>query len=568
MEQQSKTMTEPSPPLVQVNDVLAGKYRVERVLGQGGMGVVVAAMHIDLHERRAIKFMLPSALGDVEGVERFMREARACARLKSKHVAAVYDVGRLENGAPYIVMEYLEGTDLRMILREQKTFPVSDAVDCVLQALEAIGEAHKAGIIHRDLKPANMFLASGVGGVPCVKILDFGIAKLAPSQDFASEHHEVTTTATIIGSPLYMSPEQMRSSRYVDARSDIWSIGVILYRMVTGEMPFFGQATPEIFASVLTAPPPLPSTLNPAIPKEFEAIILKCLEKEPEQRWNSAAELASALYPYATERTADSISVLTDRPSNRFGPPPSSMSGAYGSASGVGSSSGRTRTGAPLSVGISAQAQTPRGPQSRTLPSSTGGDAGSTPNQHSQTGSNSAISTRNTPPGAGCETGPTGQTSDSWSQTGAETRPPAGLSRGVALAAGLGGGLFFVGVIVVLFMMRGPNTNHGKVPPLQPSTSPEQVAEPTPSKPAPSTPVQETEVTPAPTVAPAVTVAPSTTVAPAPQVPEATPDTTATTAKPQLTQAAPPKPTSKPPTPPTQPTKPTIKKPAEPNPFD
>lgn len=290
-------MTPPSPSLFDVGDLIAGKYRVERILGQGAMGMVVAAMHVELHELRAIKFMLPTALGDAEGVERFLREARACAKLKTKHVATVYDVGRLDNGAPYIVMEYLEGSDLKDFLNQERVLPVHVAVEYILQALEALGEAHQANIVHRDLKPANMFITAGVGGGPCIKIFDFGIAKLTPA-GAGPERNEMTTTEMIMGSPLYMSPEQMKSSRYVDGRSDLWAIGVILYRMVTGVLPFNAATQPELFAMVLKDDAPDPLVFNANLPPGFVAIIMKCLEKDLEKRFKNAGELASALRPY------------------------------------------------------------------------------------------------------------------------------------------------------------------------------------------------------------------------------------------------------------------------------
>lgn len=297
-------------------EVLAGKYRVEKVLGAGAMGVILAARHIELDELRAIKLLRPSLLGDRSMTERFMREARAAVRLKSEHVAKVHDVGKLESGAPFIVMEYLEGNDLKSFMGGKgRTLDPEVAASFVLQACEALSEAHAAGIIHRDLKPSNLFVSTSAGGTPCVKVLDFGIAKLA-AQAGASPQDELTGTMDILGTPLYMSPEQMRSARTVDARSDIWALGAILYRCLVGRTPFRGHNTAEICVSVMTEEPVPLSSLRPDVPPGLEAIVLKCLEKDPDRRYGSAAELADALVPYAGSGAAASrrISALDFAP--------------------------------------------------------------------------------------------------------------------------------------------------------------------------------------------------------------------------------------------------------------
>ncbi len=292
---------------VEAGQVIAGKYRVERVLGQGGMGVVVVAMHDELDQRVAIKFLLQNAVTDAEWVARFSREAKAAARIKSEHAVKVYDVGKLETGAPYMVMEYLEGRDLQTILNDRRRIAVDEAVEYLLQACEAIAEAHSAGIVHRDLKPANLFVTHRTDGSPCVKILDFGISKMTSLTGTDSQN--VTNTTAIVGSPLYMSPEQMRASKNVDRRTDIWSLGVILQELVSGEPSFVANTTAELCAIVLTAPPS-PLQLDgapPNVARGIAAVVEKCLKKAPEERYGTIAELARALEPFGPPSVKTSV---------------------------------------------------------------------------------------------------------------------------------------------------------------------------------------------------------------------------------------------------------------------
>jgi serine/threonine-protein kinase len=278
---------------IKKGDVLGGKYRIERVIGQGGMGVVAAARHTELQQRVAIKVLPAHLAPDDEVVERFMREARAAARLRSEHAVKVVDVGTRQNGSPYIVMELLEGEDLGA-LSERGPLPIADAVDYILQACEAVAEAHALGILHRDLKPRNMFLSKRLNGHPFVKVLDFGLAKNMHFQERA-----LTATATALGSPQYMSPEQMKASREIDFRTDIWSLGVCLYELLSSHVPFDAGAVPVLCAMVLKEPPtPLPS-YRPDVPPALWGIIQRCLMKDPGQRFANISELAAALEPFA-----------------------------------------------------------------------------------------------------------------------------------------------------------------------------------------------------------------------------------------------------------------------------
>ncbi|HWZ89167.1 MAG TPA: serine/threonine-protein kinase, partial [Polyangiaceae bacterium] len=286
--------------------ILLGKYRIERVLGVGGMGVVVAATHVQLEERVAIKFLLPEALGHGEAVARFVREARAAVKIKSEHVARVSDVGTLENGAPYIIMEYLEGSDLAGLVQARGPLPIEEAIEALLQACEAIAEAHSLGIVHRDLKPANLFVIRRADGTPSVKVLDFGISKLTGPPGSGSDM-SMTKTSAIMGSPLYMSPEQMASSRDVDARTDIWALGVILFEILTGRIPFEADSMPQLCAMILQSPTPPLRRFRPDAPEGLERVIFHCLEKNRAQRYATIADLAAALLPFASRRAKNSI---------------------------------------------------------------------------------------------------------------------------------------------------------------------------------------------------------------------------------------------------------------------
>lgn len=275
---------------VVVGDVLLDKYRVERVLGQGGMGFVVAVRHVDLGQLYAMKFLLPTGLGNPEALERFLREAQAAALLRSDHAARVHDVGRMPNGAPYMIMEYLEGCDLKKYVERTGPLPVEEAVMFVLHACDAIAEAHAAGIIHRDLKPANLFLSKRRNGSLVVKVLDFGISKQT-----ASDKVELTNSSTALGSPRYMSPEQIAKSKTVDTRTDVWALGLIAYELLAGECPFRAGSLLEVAAKVLQDEPADLREVRPDVPENVVAAIERCLRKRREDRWGSVEEFAAEL---------------------------------------------------------------------------------------------------------------------------------------------------------------------------------------------------------------------------------------------------------------------------------
>ncbi len=283
---------------VKEGDVLAAKYRIEKVIGVGGMGIVLSAMHLELDRRVALKFLLPQAANNEELVGRFVREAKASVKLKGTHVAKVLDVGRMDDGRAYIVMEYLDGRDLGAELKASEApFPIEDAVSWMLQACEGLAEAHALGIVHRDLKPGNLFLTRGADGRPLVKVLDFGISKsINPN---SSDMLSLTKTEMLLGSPLYMAPEQMRSSKYVDERSDIWALGAIAYELLARRVPFEADTLLDLCFKVAQEGCPPVHELRPEVPAGLSEAVMRCLEKDPEARWDDIGALATALEAFA-----------------------------------------------------------------------------------------------------------------------------------------------------------------------------------------------------------------------------------------------------------------------------
>ncbi|WP_433935256.1 serine/threonine-protein kinase [Sorangium cellulosum] len=283
-----------------IGDIIGGKYRVERVLGRGGMGLVVAAHHVSLRHRVALKFLLPEGRTTPGAVERFFREAQAAAAIASEHIARVIDVGHTDDELPYFVMEYLNGIDLEALLETRGPLPAEQAVSYVIEACEALAEAHALGIVHRDLKPGNLFLASRKDGSALIKVLDFGISK-ASDAGVLGANAKLTASSVVLGSPRYMSPEHIRSTRTVDARSDIWALGMTLYQLLTGRLPFETESVSALFVSIVTDPPVPPRAHRPEIPVELECVILMCLEKNPDRRPQTIAELVALLEPLGSE---------------------------------------------------------------------------------------------------------------------------------------------------------------------------------------------------------------------------------------------------------------------------
>lgn len=269
-------------------DVILDKYTVEWKLGRGGMGFVVAARHRHLGELHAIKFL--TGMSTPELTERFWREGRAGAQLRGQHVAHVHDLGKLPNGVPYMVMEYLRGSDLRTLLLRDGPFQMADAIIYLLQTCEALAEAHDAGIVHRDVKPANLFLWERPFGEPFIKVLDFGISK----QQFQDED-ALTMTKGFLGSPPYMSPEQIVSPKIADARSDIWSLGVVLYELLVGSTPFHAETLLAIISRIAKDEPIPIRNFRPDIPATLETVIMRCLRKSPDERYQRVEDLAAAL---------------------------------------------------------------------------------------------------------------------------------------------------------------------------------------------------------------------------------------------------------------------------------
>jgi len=322
-------MPEPDPDLpIAPGGLLAGKYRLIRVIAKGGMGAIALCHHEELDQRVAIKVLLPEIIKDESSRVRFVREARAAAKLQSVHVARVTDVGTDPVIGPYLVMEYLEGSDLSQLLELRGRLPIHEVVDYVIEAIDAVAEAHSIGIVHRDLKPANLFLAERSDGTRTIKVLDFGISKLLGA---TAPSHVLTTTTSVVGSPAYMAPEQLRESKGVDARADVWSLGVVLYELLTQALPFDATSIAQLFVEVLEREPVHVRQRRPELPEALAATVMRCLRKDPAARFTTVAHLARALAPFGTGRAASCVQrsgVLLDDALGANGPMTAPLAGS------------------------------------------------------------------------------------------------------------------------------------------------------------------------------------------------------------------------------------------------
>ncbi len=278
-----------------IGDVVGEKYRIESVLGKGGMGIVVSAVHLHLDEKVALKFLTGSADRVPDARARFLREARITAKLKGEHAARVSDFGALEDGTPFMVMEFLDGVDLRQLLVAHGALPVQVAVHYVVQACEGLAEAHALGIVHRDLKPSNIFLTRRPDGTDLVKLVDFGISKVRAAQE--GQDVELTAAGALLGSPKYVAPEQLRDSGCVDARADVWSLGAILYEMLSGRPPFDGESAASLCYVILgdRMPEPLAGTVE-GVSKALEDAVFRCLSRDLEKRTPDVAAVVADLH--------------------------------------------------------------------------------------------------------------------------------------------------------------------------------------------------------------------------------------------------------------------------------
>ncbi|MBW2456124.1 MAG: serine/threonine protein kinase [Deltaproteobacteria bacterium] len=293
---------------LKIGDVVADAYHVERVVGVGGMAVVAVASHVSQRHRVAIKMLLPNTASSTEMAKRFEREQRTLMQLHSEHTLRIYGAGH-HGKLPYMLVEYLEGSDLSELLKNQGPVPIETAVEYIVQACHAIAEAHSLGITHRDLKPGNLFLTRRTDGSPCIKVLDFGISKVSDTGE-GSEEATLTKTKAVMGSPFYMSPEQMISARNVDGRTDVWALGVTLHELLTKTLPFAANTAKQVCARILGDKPTPLRQLRPMYPQGLEEVILHCLQRRPDARFANIADLATQLAEFGPEHTRFAVKAI------------------------------------------------------------------------------------------------------------------------------------------------------------------------------------------------------------------------------------------------------------------
>jgi eukaryotic-like serine/threonine-protein kinase len=296
--------------LVKSGAVVNGKFRILHRLGEGGMGTVYAAHNQELDLPVALKLMRPEHAIDAKLVGRFVREARVAARLENAHVARVLDVGVCEKsgGIPYIVFERLSGVDLAQLLASRGSLPITEAVDYMMQALEGVAAAHTQGIAHRDLKPANIFCVEHPGKPALIKVLDFGVAKVLKGREVGRGPE--TSTSALVGSPIYMAPEQLVRAKDAGATADMWSLGTVLYELLAGAPPFRAETFGALVSQIMEGEAVPIRRVRPDVPARLEAVIHRCLERDPKRRFLSVRELGMALAPFGSEAARASLTEI------------------------------------------------------------------------------------------------------------------------------------------------------------------------------------------------------------------------------------------------------------------